>query len=123
MSAPATKQPDLPWTENARTKRFRGPERDTSAAARAKIAGGLSEIRRVVLQTIGLASRGLTDEQIQSITALAANTECPARLYLERHGLVMDSGRRRATRRGNKAIVWVLAREKDTEATTGGESP
>jgi len=122
MSAPAKKQPDLPWTENARTKRFRGPERDTSAAARAKIAGGLSEIRRKVLDTIvdactwngqpvttGLIG-GASDEQIQTVTGLGSHTECPARLYLERHGLIRDSGRRRRTKSGRKAIVWVLAR-------------
>jgi hypothetical protein len=59
-----------------------------------------------------LARRGVfgaTDEDMQRSIPLVANTERPRRRELELQGLVVDSGRKRATIARRPAVVWVLS--------------
>lgn len=54
--------------------------------------------------------RGATDEEMQAGLDMAANTQRPRRRELQNMGLIVDSGRTRATRSGRQAVVWTLAR-------------
>jgi hypothetical protein len=47
-----------------------------------------------------------TDEEIQLETGLNPSTVRPRRVELVELGLVRDSGRRRPTRSGRRAVVW-----------------
>lgn len=51
---------------------------------------------------------GATDEELQDETGLNPNTARPRRVELVRDGWIRDSGRRRKTRGGDEAIVWVF---------------
>lgn len=80
-----------------------------AAAARAP-AGRAGRAVRSYIVSRGL--EGATDEQIiEAVTFLgfAVNTIRPRRVELVRAGVVVDSGRVRATRSGRDAIVWVAA--------------
>lgn len=82
----------------------------TSEVAAASVASRTWKMRADVLAAIIEAGPdGLTDAEIQARTGMGSQSECPRRLELERAGLIADSGRRRATPRGRKAAVWVLA--------------
>ena len=50
---------------------------------------------------------GATDEEIQQALDLNGNTERPRRCELFEAGMVADSGMRRLTRNGRKAVVWI----------------
>jgi len=52
-------------------------------------------------------SEGATDEEIAERLGLAGNTARPRRRELAVRNIVADSGTRRTTRAGRKAIVWV----------------
>lgn len=52
-------------------------------------------------------SEGLTDDEGEVILGLNSQTYMPRRRELSERGLVEDSGARRKTRKGCKAIVWV----------------
>lgn len=56
--------------------------------------------------------RGATDEEMQAGLDMAANTQRPRRRELQQAGLIVDSGRTRATRSGRQAVVWTLARAR-----------
>ena len=47
-----------------------------------------------------------TDQELQDALGMDAHTECPRRIELVRHGWVRDSGDRRLTRSGRRAVVW-----------------
>ena len=50
---------------------------------------------------------GLCDHELIEISGIPANSARPTRVGLTRDGLLKDSGMRRLTPQGNKAIVWV----------------
>lgn len=52
-------------------------------------------------------AEGCTDEEIQDYLGLNPSSERPRRLELVEARRVVDSGRRRKTRSGRNAIVWV----------------
>lgn len=58
-----------------------------------------------------ILSRGLsgaTLEEIHLTLGIPENTARPRRKELEAKGWVIDSGRRRTTRAGRDAIVWII---------------
>jgi hypothetical protein len=80
----------------------------TSREAADAIKPDASELRRRVLAYLrGRGEDGATDEEIQEGLPMAQNTERPRRRELELAGLVIDSGRKRRTRSGRNAVVWV----------------
>lgn len=81
---------------------------DTSQAAARRAASKAPSDRYRVFELLARSPRGLTDEEIQTKLRLNANTERPRRVELERRNLVRDSGRRRKTRSGCLAAVWIL---------------
>ena len=56
-------------------------------------------------------ARGATDYETQQATGIGPQTQTPARLELERGGIVQDSGKTRKTPSGRPAIVWVVCKE------------
>lgn len=80
----------------------------TSTAAAVAITHDAPRLRQLVYEYI--ASRwthGATDQECQLALRLSSQTQGPRRVELARSGHVEDSGERRATRSGRKAIVWV----------------
>ena len=53
--------------------------------------------------------RGATDEEIRLGLELSGDTARARRCELRDAGLIVDSGRRRKTRTGRRAVVWVSA--------------
>lgn len=64
--------------------------------------------RRAILNVLRQTS-GATDEEIQELAGIDPNSQRPRRVELVQRSLVRDSQRRRLTRSGRKAKVWVLA--------------
>lgn len=69
-----------------------------------------------MLNAIAFAGeRGRTDEELQNQLGLNPSTQRPRRVELVEGGWVEDSKRRRNTKSGRDAVVWVTtqaAREK-----------
>ena len=51
---------------------------------------------------------GATDEEIQDGLGMDGNTERPRRRELQLAGLIEDSGSKMPTRKGRRAVVWVV---------------
>jgi hypothetical protein len=83
---------------------------ETSHDAAEAIMPNAGTLRRRVLDLIGVAPAGLTDEQIQFVLSMNPSTQRPRRIELQRMGLIRDSGRTRATRSGRKAVVWEVTK-------------
>ncbi len=81
----------------------------TSEAAAERAAPHAGTERRKVFNALSDHPHGLTDEQIQSLLAMNANTERPRRIELVAMGKVIDSHETRLTRSGRKAVVWKIA--------------
>lgn len=95
-----------PLTESAPFVRGSQTSKDAADAIKPKMA----TLQQRVLDTIKSAGeRGMTDEQVRSITGLGGSTEVPRRIELVAKGLVKDSGKTRKTRGGRNATVWVAA--------------
>lgn len=52
---------------------------------------------------------GATDDELQQVLNADSQSLCPARLSLERDGIIFFSGRTRKTRDNFEAMVWVAA--------------
>ena len=75
----------------------RAPQRSVSAA-------------HAVVEHLRRCGRGgSTDEEGVIATGLIKDTYAPARFELAKQGVVLDSGRKRRTRSGVEATVWILA--------------
>lgn len=87
----------LPYQRHSDTSReaalMAEPHRDTDLA-------------RVLLVIRAACVDGVTDEEIVERARMAGNTVRPRRVELVQRGLVIDSGVRRPTRSGRKAVVW-----------------
>ena len=69
--------------------------------------------KRKVLDYIASRPDGATDEEIQIGLDIGPNSERPRRVELFEDGRIRDSGRKRKTKSGRAAVVWVA---------TGGEA-
>jgi hypothetical protein len=81
---------------------------ETSHAAAESMAGAAPTVRKTIMKVIrdsGL--QGATDDEIEQITGLKHQTASAARRSLSKVGHVVDSGERRNTSSGRKAIVWI----------------
>ena len=79
------------------------------AAHQARESGSAARYREVVYAAICGAPDGLTDEGISVLTRLPGNTARPRRVELLDAGRIKDSGRRRETLSGRKAVIWTVA--------------
>lgn len=82
----------------------------TSHDAAVQIKPEAATLRARVLDTIKAAGdSGATDDEIEQATGLVHQTASARRRELALGGKIVDSGQRRPTRSGRKAIVWVLS--------------
>jgi hypothetical protein len=82
----------------------------TSRAAAVSVEPRTGTQRAIVLAFLrGCGTVGATDEQMQALIPLGANTQRPRRVELVRARLVVDSGTVRSTATGSPASVWVAA--------------
>lgn len=84
-----------------------GKHPDTSRKMRRKAAPRSGSLRAKVLRTICDAARGATDDELEVLLGLTHQSVSASRNTLARDGWITDSGERRNTRSGNRAIVWV----------------
>jgi hypothetical protein len=84
--------------------------RATSLEARDSIRMSSNDMRKRVLAAIEARGRhGATDHELAAQIPMQLQTVNPRRGELVTAGLVVNSGRRRATLAGRSAIVWVAA--------------
>lgn len=83
--------------------------RKTSRTAARIIAPAAPTLRERVLAYIAARGEdGATDEEGEDATGLKPQAYTPRRWELAKMGAVVDSGRRRPTRSGASAAVWVV---------------
>lgn len=81
---------------------------DTSRAAAEAIKPKAGTLRaRVLANVVAKGGHGVTDEEGQAALGMNPNTYRPRRRELEQAGKVVDSGLRRPTHAGRKAVVWM----------------
>lgn len=84
------------------------PHSETSQAAAKAIKPVLNVLQQAVLDFLRkCGDSGATDEEGIDATAITASSYRPRRIELCDAGLVRDSGRKRETRSGRAAAVWV----------------
>ncbi len=82
----------------------------TSSVAADRIAGHARNLRAAVLAVLRERGEyGATDQEIQVALNLSSDTQVPRRWELVKARMVVASGRKRKTRSGCPATVWVLA--------------
>ena len=82
---------------------------DTSREAATAAAPRAPSRRQILLAIIrGQGAKGATIDELQAVTGMLVQTICPAVHSLAEAGELQDSGRRRPTRTGNAAKVWVV---------------
>jgi hypothetical protein len=97
---------------------------ETSDEAAESLKPDAGRLRLLVLENIIEAgSRGRTCDEIEQLTELPHQT-ASARVYdLHRAKRIVDSGTRRETRSGRKAIVWTVASSAAVANPTSGPAP
>ena len=85
-------------------------DQETSFQAALHIESSAERLRAKVLAfLLAQGENGATDQEMQTALNLSSDTQAPRRWELSKKlGLVVDSGRRRKTRSGVNAIVWVV---------------
>lgn len=80
----------------------------TSRAAAKGIEPKAGTKRAMVLAFLrGRGAIGATDDEMQRLIPMSANTQRPRRVELVASGLIVDSGMERDTSGGAGAVVWV----------------
>jgi len=81
---------------------------DTSREAHEHVKPRKVTLReRVLRYVVGCGEHGATDEEMQTALGMDPNTQRPRRRELVQAGYIVDSGKRRETRTGRNAIVWI----------------
>jgi DNA polymerase len=81
---------------------------DTSEAAAQSMAGDASQLREFVFSVIhGSGAGGMTCDEVEVDTGMRHQTVSARIRELQQRGRLVDSARRRPTRSGRPAIVWV----------------
>lgn len=105
-----------------RTRRELPPHNrtETSTAAAVAIASDAPRLRNLVYWYIAdRAERGATDQECQLALGLSSQTQGPRRVELVASGHVKDSGDRRLTLSGRKAIVWTATGKPLSDEVNG----
>lgn len=79
----------------------------TSRAAAEAIKPHLGPMH-LKIQAYLMGRAGATDEEMQLDLKMNGSTQRPRRIDMIRWGLVIDSGKTRATKSGRQAVVWML---------------
>lgn len=97
-------QPELPYAGAAPYQKHS----PTSKAAAEKIRTKIGPLHKRVIDYLARTG-GATDEQMQDVLVMSANTQRPRRRELQLMKIVEDSGKQRLTRSKHNAVVWRLA--------------
>lgn len=82
--------------------------RETSAQAHQKIQRHAERIEDRILRFLQeCGTDGATDDEIQVALGIYGDTQRPSRVRLCRAGLICGTTRKRSTRKGRAAAVWV----------------
>lgn len=85
-------------------------DNDTSEAAADAITMSVATLRARIYSEISKRGvHGATDDEMQVALGIKSQTQSPRRRELVMQGRVADSGRRRNTRSGRSAKVWVTS--------------
>jgi hypothetical protein len=89
---------------------------DTSHRMRERKVGKTgTQRRRIYDLALSRGDGGLTDDEVEVHLGLLHQSASAARNSLMKDGWLHDSGRRRLTRSGEQAIVWVAVPEKSLQ--------
>lgn len=110
------RQPPLPF--NGRPPFVEGS--DTSEAAADSIARDASSLRSQVMSAIADSIDGLTCDEVEATLVLRHQTASARVRELALLERIVDSGRRRPTRSGRRAVVWVA---RLASAVSVGQDP
>lgn len=81
---------------------------DTSRAAAESVTAHVPRLEQMVLDSVAAAGPdGRTCYEVEFMTGLSHQTASARITSLSRRGALVDSGQRRLTITGRKAIVWV----------------
>lgn len=80
---------------------------DTSEAAAESIRPHLGQLQTAVLRCILRAPGGRTCDSVEAELDMRHQTASARIRELSQRGAIVDSGERRPTRSGRKAIVWI----------------
>jgi hypothetical protein len=96
-TAPMERLPTVPYVKGS----------DTSEAAAESMREHVTQLAGRVLRAIASGgASGFTCDEVEVLTGMAHQT-CSARVNeLMRKGRIVDTGQRRKTRSGRKAVVW-----------------
>jgi len=84
------------------------PHSKTSKDAALRVLPKAGTKRSILLEFLrGRGLVGATDEEMQSMVPMAANTQRPRRVELALGHHIKDSGRTRQTISGDHAVVWI----------------
>lgn len=86
----------------------RGSETSLNAAHLA-VPKEPSQLERVRAHLVGCGPQGDTDEGMQDALKMNPSTQRPRRISLVDKGDAVDSGRKRNTRSGRPAVVWIMS--------------
>jgi len=90
----------------------------TSREAHRRIRPAAPSLRAQVRAFIrDRGDNGATDQEIQDALGMSPQTECPRRKELQQGEEIMDSGRKRKTRAGRSAIVWMIRPSEPVQRT------
>lgn len=78
-----------------------------------EVAGGVNSLQATVYAF--LVNRSSTDEEVQDALGMNPSTERPRRVELVEKKLVRDSGDRRLTKAGRRAVVWETTDKPDRQ--------
>lgn len=92
-------QPDYPLQDTSREAFIASKERKGKTQER-------------IYKLIMNARHGKTDDELEVLTGILHQTLGPARGQLAKNGWIKDSGEKRTTRNGRKAIVWVVDNDR-----------
>jgi len=107
--------------ENDLNPPVRNDAPDTSQEAAGNIAPHTPGLRSTVYAALcKRGAYGATDQELQDELQLPSNTEVPRRWELVKQRLVVASGKKRRTRSGCPAIVWVLPEFAPNTPRLGG---
>lgn len=86
------------------------PHSKTSKDAALRALPRVGTKRSILLEFLrGRGLVGATDEEMQTMVPMAANTQRPRRVELAQGLHIKDSGRTRKTISGDDAVVWCVA--------------
>lgn len=109
----------LRWPEGAEhyaVPAVGGSETSLEAAASWMVEDTNALRARVYAALLARGAFGATDEELQIALGMNPSTERPRRIELVERGRVRDSGARRLTRSGRRAVVWIVCDDAPRDA-------